>query len=130
MKTIIVSASLALSCLLTGCFGPSEPPEADMKAAFNRAVTNEIEQSNKEAAKAVAWLSGNTQFSSNTSVSAIIQEFKKHSCKQSAERPGYICDFTVTMKIKGALIPSSVEPRTLTGRFFVDRKGTLVFSPS
>jgi hypothetical protein len=131
MKNFCALTSIVFfSCLLAGCFGPSEPPEADMKAAFSRAVTNEIEQANADAARAVTWLSGNPRYSSSTSASATIQEFRKHSCKQSPEKPGYICDFTVAMEIKGTLLPSSGGRHNVTGRFFVDRDGTLLFSPS
>jgi hypothetical protein len=101
-----------------------------MKAAFSRVVMSDLEQANKDAASAVTWLSGNPRYTSNTSVSAAIQEFKKHNCKQSLDKPGYVCDFTVAMEIKGAILPMSAGHKTLTGRFFVDRDGTLLFSPS
>jgi len=124
--TLIVFISFSLA----GCLGPSEPLEANMKEAFSRAVMNDLEQANKDAASAVTWLSGNARYTSDTSISAIIQEFKKHNCKQSLDKPGYICDFTVAMEIKGTILPTSAGRKTLTGRFFVDRDGTPLFSPS
>ena len=130
-KNFCAPASIVFfSCLLAGCLGPSEPLEADMKAAFTRAVMSDVEQANKEAARAVTWLSGDARYTSNTSVSATIQEFKKHNCKQSPDKPGYICDFTVAMEIKGTILPTSAGRQTSTGRFFLDRDGTLLFSPS
>jgi hypothetical protein len=103
-KPSFLSLSTLTVCLtLGGCFGGGEPSESEMKLAFVRFIQTD-----------------------RTISESKMNEFKKHACKESPSKPGYVCDFFVDASLKGNMFLPNIHAN-LSGRFFSGQNNELQF---